>query len=135
MNVIDYKDSRPIYEQIASYYKRLILLGAIATDEKLPSVRTLSIELSANPNTVQKALEALEREGYIYTVKGRGNFVMNSTSLKKAREQEIVDHIAELLNEAREIGVSTDEILADAKRRLYERAADPGENAVLGGSR
>ena len=118
MNVIDYKDSRPIYEQIASYYKRLILLGALEADEKLPSVRTLAIELSANPNTVQKALDVLDREGFIYTVIGRGNFVMNTDSLKKAREQEIVGRIAELLNEAREIGSDLETVIADAKKRL-----------------
>ncbi|MCR4672345.1 MAG: GntR family transcriptional regulator [Lachnospiraceae bacterium] len=118
MNVIDYKDSRPIYEQIASYYKRLILLGALEADEKLPSVRTLAIELSANPNTVQKALDVLGREGFIYTVIGRGNFVMNTDSLKKAREQEIVGRIAELLNEAREIGSDPETVIADAKKRL-----------------
>ena len=118
MNVIDYNDSRPIYEQIASYYKRLILLGALEADEKLPSVRTLAIELSANPNTVQKALDVLDREGFIYTVIGRGNFVMNTDSLKKAREQEIVGRIAELLNEAREIGSDLETVIADAKKRL-----------------
>ena len=52
---IDYQDGRPIYGQIVDYYKKLILRGVMAPDEQLPSVRSLAVELSANPNTVQRA--------------------------------------------------------------------------------
>ncbi len=75
MILIDYKDTRPIYEQIVERYKTLILKGALQPDEQLPSVRNLAMELSINPNTIQKAYTELERQGFIYTVKGRGNFV------------------------------------------------------------
>ena len=75
MNLIDYQDPRPIYEQITEKYKLLILKGVLSPDEQMPSVRKLAMELSANPNTVQRAYAELERQGVIYTVKGRGSFV------------------------------------------------------------
>ena len=62
MNFLDFQDPRPIYEQIADMYKKLILQGVLKTDEPLPSVRKLAMELSTNPNTVQKAYTALEAE-------------------------------------------------------------------------
>ncbi|NBG87490.1 GntR family transcriptional regulator [Isachenkonia alkalipeptolytica] len=71
---IDLKSRLPIYEQLVEGFKRLIMEEVIKTDEKLPSVRSLARELTINPNTIQKAYKALEQEGYIYTVQGRGNF-------------------------------------------------------------
>ena len=52
---LNYRDSRPIYEQIKDGLKKLIATGAIAADEKLPSVRALATQLSINPNTIQRA--------------------------------------------------------------------------------
>ena len=74
MIYIDVRDSRPIYEQIVEKTRMLILRGVIRKDEKLPSVRNMAVELSINPNTIQRAYGELERLGYIYTVKGKGNF-------------------------------------------------------------
>ena len=81
MIIIDYRDSRPIYEQVVEKFKLLILKGVLAQDEKMPSVRTLAMELSINPNTIQRAYVQLEDQGYIYTVKGRGNFVSDREQL------------------------------------------------------
>ncbi len=72
---IDYKDSRSLHEQIEEGIKSLIINKIMETDEQLPSVRELSISLTVNPNTVQKAYKQLEADGFIYSVKGRGNFV------------------------------------------------------------
>ncbi|MDD3205099.1 MAG: GntR family transcriptional regulator [Lachnospiraceae bacterium] len=72
---IDYQDKRPIYEQVVEKIQTLIVKGAFEKDMKLPSVRALAIELSINPNTIQRAYAELESNGFIYTVKGRGNFV------------------------------------------------------------
>ena len=55
MIIIDYGDKRPIYEQIAERFRILIMSGVLEADEKLPSVRTLAVELSINPNTIQRA--------------------------------------------------------------------------------
>ena len=71
---LNYRDSKPIYEQIREGLRRLVITGAIAKDEKLPSVRELASELAINPNTIQRAYRELETEGYIYTVSGKGSF-------------------------------------------------------------
>ena len=118
MKIIDYQDSRPIYEQIVDYYKHLILIGAMENDEQMPSVRQLAMDLSTNPNTVQKAYAQLEREGFIYTVKGRGNFVKENTNLVNARQDEICDKILELLKEAKEMGLNPKDILKSASERM-----------------
>ena len=70
MILLDYKDRRPIYEQVVSKLEELMLLGVLKENEPLPSVRALAMELSINPNTIQRAYVELERQGYIYTVKG-----------------------------------------------------------------
>ena len=75
MILLDYKDSRPIYEQVVEKLQELMLLGVLEEDDQMPSVRSLAMELSINPNTIQRAYGELERQGYIYMVKGRGSFV------------------------------------------------------------
>ena len=75
MLTLNYRDSRPIYEQIKDGLRRMIVTGAMAQDEKLPSVRALATQLSINPNTIQRAYNELEAEGYIYSVAGKGSFV------------------------------------------------------------
>ena len=72
---IDYRDARPIYEQVAGGIEDMVVHGVYAADEQLPSVRQLAAELSINPNTIQRAFALLESKGVIYSVKGRGNFV------------------------------------------------------------
>lgn len=69
---LNYRDARPIYEQIKNGLKRLIVTGALKEGDKLPSVRSIATELAINPNTIQKAYNELENEGYIYSVPGKG---------------------------------------------------------------
>lgn len=69
---LNYRDSRPIYEQIRDGLRKLIVTGALSADEKLPSVRALAAQLAINPNTIQRAYNELEGEGYIYSVPGQG---------------------------------------------------------------
>ena len=73
---IDYRDARPIYEQVVDGIEGLALRGALPADTQLPSVRQLAMELSINPNTIQRAYGELERRGVIYAAKGRGNRTM-----------------------------------------------------------
>lgn len=115
MKPIDYQDPRPIYEQIAAYYKSLILRGIMETDEKLPSVRSLAMELSTNPNTVQRAFTELEHEGYIYSVSGRGNFVKDASSLLTKKQDELVGELQTIRREAGELGLSFDELVRQAQ--------------------
>ena len=75
MIILDYQDRRPIYEQITERFRTLIYQGALPAGSRLPSVRQLAMELSINPNTIQRAYMTLEQEGLIYPVRGKGNFV------------------------------------------------------------
>lgn len=72
---LDVRSRKPIYEQLTDKVKEMILHGILQTNEQLPSVRTLSQQLTVNPNTIQKAYRELEREGYIYSLQGKGSFV------------------------------------------------------------
>ena len=78
------------------------------------------MELSTNPNTVQKAYAELERQGYLYSVKGRGSFVCHADDLRRAKVTEIADEIASLLREGEEIGADPEDILEKARLRLRE---------------
>ena len=64
MIILDYRDRRPIYEQVISRFQELMLTGALEKDSQLPSVRSLAMELSINPNTIQRAYVELERQGF-----------------------------------------------------------------------
>lgn len=66
MIVLDYRDSRPLYQQVKDSLRRMMLTGLLEPDEKLPSVRSLATQLAINPNTIQRAYAELEAEGYIY---------------------------------------------------------------------
>ena len=71
---LNYRDARPIYEQVKDGLRHLVVTGALQAGDKLPSVRALASSLAINPNTIQRAYESLEREGYLYTVAGKGSF-------------------------------------------------------------
>ena len=111
MIFIDYKDASPIYEQVVERFKTLILRGVLVPDEKIPSVRNLAVELSINPNTIQRAYAELERQGYIYTVKGRGNFVSDSRQLILKYKEEILLRLKILCRQAMEAGITEEELV------------------------
>ena len=110
MILLDYKDRRPIYEQVVSKFEELMLLGAMKENEPLPSVRSLAMELSINPNTIQRAYVELERQGYIYTVKGKGSFVADNTVMKEKRKKEVLLQVSDMIDEAIRVGIPGDEI-------------------------
>lgn len=112
MIVLDYKDSRPIYEQIVEKFSTLILRGVLAPDTQMPSVRSLAMELSVNPNTIQKAYSELERNGFIYVVKGRGAFVAGNSTLIEIHHKECLEEITKSINNALEAGIDKDVIRA-----------------------
>jgi GntR family transcriptional regulator len=97
---LDFKDPRPIYEQIKDKIKGLIINGVLKADEKIPSVRELAQELTINPNTIQKAYKDLEGDGLIYSVKGKGNFIAPvNTDLKSNRRNELFNQMNEIVKE------------------------------------
>lgn len=102
---IDYRDGRPIYEQIVDGIERLALQGALEENGQLPSVRQLAVELSINPNTIQRAFGELEQRGVIYSSRGRGNFLAEDFSpLRERRLGEIGKQVCALVASARELG-------------------------------
>lgn len=108
---LNYRDSRPIYEQIRDGLRKLIVTGALSADEKLPSVRALAAQLAINPNTIQRAYNELEGEGYIYSVPGKGSFAAANAGADSARRAELLTQVRELLSELRYLGVSQQELL------------------------
>lgn len=86
---LNYRDAKPIYEQIKDGLKHLLVSKAIETGEKLPSVRELAASLAINPNTIQRAYKELESEGYIYTVSGKGTFAAGQDDVVEIRKEEL----------------------------------------------
>ena len=110
MIILDYKDRRPIYEQIIDKMEELMHLGVLCENEPLPSVRNLAMELSINPNTIQRAYAELERRGYIYTIKGRGSFVSENSTMKENKKKELLVRVSEMIDEAISLGIPDEEI-------------------------
>lgn len=96
---LNYRDSRPIYEQIKAGFRKLVVSGVIKTDEKLPSVRELASQMSINPNTIQKAYRELEQEGYIYTISGRGSFAAKRDDVVSERDNALMEKFEEIVKE------------------------------------
>jgi Predicted transcriptional regulators len=119
MIIIDHKDRRPLYEQIVENLQNLILRGVLSPDEKLPSVRNLAVELSINPNTIQKAYAELERLGYIYPVKGKGNFITHDLIIAEEKKRIYKTKLVDLIIEGKDMGFKANELL-DFVKLSYE---------------
>lgn len=104
---LNYRDSRPIYEQIKDGLRKLIVTGGLGPDEKLPSVRALAAQLAINPNTIQRAYNELEGEGYIYSVPGKGSFASAGVGADDGRRQELE---RQLVAELKYLGVTAEEL-------------------------
>ena len=99
MLTLNYRDTKPIYIQIKSGLKKLMITGAIAADEKLPSVRELAGTLAINPNTIQRAYRELEAEGYLYSVSGKGTFAAKDIRLDAMGMEELFLQFEEIAEE------------------------------------
>ena len=120
---LNYRDSKPIYEQIKDCLKRLIITGAIAPDEKMPSVRELASQLAINPNTIAKAIRELEQEGYIYTITGRGSFAADRKDISAGRNDQLLKKFDEIVKELLFLNENKD----DLKQRI-EALAKGGDD-------
>ncbi len=107
---LNYRDAKPIYEQIKEGIRHLLLTNAIAADEKLPSVRELASNLAINPNTIQRAYKELETEGYVYSMKGKGTFASATDFIHKSREQELLMTFDDVVTELFVLEVSKEEL-------------------------
>lgn len=110
MIVLDYHDRRPIYEQVTERFRQLILSGSLTAGSRLPSVRQLAMELSINPNTIQRAYMQLEQEGLVYPVKGKGNFIADSTSIKRISKKAYTQEMRELIYKGQTLGYDEEEL-------------------------
>lgn len=107
---LNYRDSRPIYEQVRDALRRLVVSGALAPGDKLPSVRQLAASLAINPNTIQRAYEALEQEGYVYSVPGKGSFAAHRREMDGRRKEELLRQLDAIAEELRFFGVTAEDI-------------------------
>jgi len=111
MIVLDYRDSRPLYQQVKDSLRRMMLTGLLEPDEKLPSVRSLATQLAINPNTIQRAYAELEAEGYIYSVAGRASFVSAGDGEHLRRIAELTGRLVPLLEELKSLGYTREQLL------------------------
>ena len=120
---LDYRDARPIYEQVRDGLRCLMVTGVIREGEKLPSVRTLASSLAINPNTIQRAYEALEAEGYLYSVPGKGSFAAPHTGVDQGRREELLVRFDAVTAELLYLGVGGEALIARV------RSLEGGESA------
>ena len=106
MILIDYRDRRPIYEQVVEKMADLMIRGILPQDSQLPSVRSLATDLAINPNTIQRAYVELERQGYIYSVKGKGSYVAENCQIRERNRQEVLKSLETLVDKAEATGVT-----------------------------
>lgn len=119
MIVLDYQDRRPIYEQIVERFQLLIIQGVMEADSQVPSVRKLAMELSINPNTIQRAYTELERQGFLYSVRGRGNYVSPNPDIVEKKREIYFEGLRKLIAQGRNLGIPKALLLEQAEK-FYE---------------
>ena len=110
MITINYRDPRPIYEQIQTELCRLMLTGVLPPGSKLPSVRELAGQLAINPNTIQRAYRELEADGYILSVAGKGSFVAQAGNLAEQQKKQAVDAFRAAAQQLRQLGLTQEQL-------------------------
>lgn len=116
---LDYKNDKPLHEQITHGIKELIISGVLKKDDQLPSVRDLSVELTVNPNTVQRAYKTLEADGIIYSIRGKGNFVSGVPDADRKTIDGLYATLKETISELAYFGEGFESIEAIV-RNIYE---------------
>ena len=109
---LNYRDARPIYEQVKDGLRHLVVTGALQAGDKLPSVRALASSLAINPNTIQRAYESLEREGYLYTVAGKGSFAAPQADVNADRRARLLEQFDASAAELLFLGLTAGELAA-----------------------
>ena len=115
---LDYRDVRPIYTQIADGLRSQIKAGILCCGDKLPSVRELAVQLSINPNTIQRSYRLLEAEGWIATVPGKGCFVCGLRSYTESEKQELLAAFDKAAAALLKIGTSREELMARLEKEV-----------------
>ncbi|MCI8326598.1 MAG: GntR family transcriptional regulator [Lachnospiraceae bacterium] len=117
---LNYRDTKPIYIQIKDGLKKLMIGGALESDEKLPSVRELAATLAINPNTIQRAYRELETEGFVYSVSGKGTFVSAELRADEERKEILFRQFDETAEELMYLSVAC-ETLKERLDQLRKR--------------
>jgi GntR family transcriptional regulator len=128
---VDYRNRKPLYQQLVDNIEDAAARGFLAPDSQLPSVRTLAMELSINPNTIQRAYTELERRGVIYSLAGRGSFICGSPEgLLQTKRQRLLKQMKTLAREGLELGLAPEELLETcrAAKRATENSKEGSEN-------
>lgn len=118
---LNYRDSKPIYEQIKEGIRRMIVMNVIKQDEKLPSVRVLACKYTINPNTIAKAYRELEEEGYLYTKSGKGTFVADAKTARQSLTRNLKILFDQVVTELFVLETPVEELrtrMDDAKEQL-----------------
>ncbi len=125
MFLIDSMSRQPVYEQLIEQLERFVLTGILKPGDQIPSVRSLSTELSINPNTIQKAYSELDSRGLIYSVPGRGCFISeNALPLISEAKREKLTVLDTLLEELALAGVEETVIAAHVRAAYEQRRGD-----------
>lgn len=106
---LNYRDPRPIYEQVKDGIRKLAYSGVLGPDEKLPSVREMAMKLAINPNTISRAYKDLEQEGFLYTVAGKGTFINQEYDLNDSRKEELWQQFDKAAKGLLELAVTEEE--------------------------
>ena len=109
---LNYRDARPIYLQVKDGLRHLVVTGAIQQGDQFPSVRALAASLAINPNTIQRAYEALEKEGYLRAEAGRGVFAAKGMGGTSERLETLLKQLDETVNELLFLGMTPQELAA-----------------------
>ena len=118
---LNYRDARPIYEQVRDGLRHLVVTGSIAVGEKLPSVRAMAASLAINPNTIQRAYAALEEEGYVSTTPGKGALVVRDSGGETPRRGELLRQFDALSTELLFLGMTAQELAQRVNRAEENR--------------
>ena len=116
MFLIDLQGKESIYEQIKSQIEKFIVNGILKPNDKLPSVRSMAEDLGINQNTVMKAYQELEKNGYIYTVNKKGVFVSKDLDLKKSSNRKDALYMIDALKKE---GFTKDDLI-EVLNEVYE---------------
>ena len=121
---LNYRDAKPIYEQVKDGIRKLIVAEALLPGEKLPSVRELAAKLTINPNTISRAYRDLEAEGYLRSENGKGTFVAEEIHVTQERTEELLDSFDALVSELFFLSVSGEELIGRVTQIQVRREND-----------
>lgn len=107
---LNYKEARPLYEQIKESIRKMVISNAFRADEKLPSVREMASQLAVNPNAIERAYQELEQDGYVYRRKDEGTFVAKENRVNEMRRRELMQKFDLVVRELSELSVSSNEL-------------------------